>query len=117
MASELIKHGGDIHPIAENVFYNYELKTLKLWGKVLANLHVTPDGAAIVGVSREDYESLGAERKDLEGVIDYINSLEEARYSVLLSEDEKGNVKASLRTRKPDVDVQALAQKFGGGDT
>jgi phosphoesterase RecJ-like protein len=58
---------------------------------------------------------LGAKREDLNGVIDYINSMPEAKYSVLLSEDEKGNVKASLRTRKSDVDVKSLAEKFGGG--
>ena len=33
----------------------------------------------------------------------------------MLSEDGKGNVKASLRTRKDDVDVKALAEQYGGG--
>lgn len=114
-ASQLIKLGGNVSQIARNVFQNYELKTFKLWGKVLQNLHVTSDGAAIVGVEKKDYKSIGASRSDLEGVIDYINSMPEAKYSVLLSEDEKGNVKASLRTRNEDVDVKALAEKFGGG--
>ncbi len=115
VASRLIKLGANINIIAKNVFRSYELKTLKLWGKVLENLYVTPDGAAIVGISRKEYESMGCKREDLGGVIDFINSMPEAKYSVLLSEDEKGNVKASLRTRKPDVDVKALAEKFGGG--
>lgn len=114
VASELVKRGGNISQIARNVFHNYDLKTLKLWGKALQNLHVSADGAAIVGIEK-DYESIGASRSDLEGVIDFINSMPEAKYSVLLSEDEKGNVKASLRTRKKDVDVKALAEKFGGG--
>lgn len=114
-ASELVKYGGNVQAIAKNIFHAHEFKKLKLWGKVLQDLYVTKDGAAIVGVPRKEYEALGAKREDLSGVIDYINSMEEARYSVLLSEDEKGNVKASLRTRKPDVDVKALAEKFGGG--
>ncbi|MCF7917910.1 bifunctional oligoribonuclease/PAP phosphatase NrnA [Candidatus Gracilibacteria bacterium] len=114
-AGELVKLGGNIQVIAKNIFHAHEFKKLKLWGKVLQDLYVTKDGAAIVGVPRKEYESLGAKREDLSGVIDYINSMDEARYSVLLSEDEKGNVKASLRTRKPDVDVKALAEKFGGG--
>lgn len=115
IASELVKLGANISQIARNVFQNYELKTLKLWGKALQNLNVSADGAAIVGIEKKDYESIGASRSDLEGVIDYINSMPEARYSVLLSEDETGNVKASLRTRKKDVDVKALAEQFGGG--
>ena len=114
-AGELVKLGANIAQISKNIFRANEYKMLKLWGKVLHNLYVTPDGAAIVGVNKKDYENLGAKREDLAGVIDYINSMPEAKYSVLLSEDEKGNVKASLRTRKPDVDVKALAEKFSGG--
>ncbi len=115
VGSELLRLGANLTQIAKNVFRSYDVKTLKLWGKVLENLHVTKDRAAIVGIKKKDYESVGATRTDLEGVIDYVNSLPEADYSVLLSEDEKGNVKASLRTRKEDVDVKALAEKFGGG--
>lgn len=114
-AAELVKMGGNIAKISRNIFHHYEFKTLKLWAKVLQDLYLTPEGAAIVGVSRKDFESIGASREDLGGIIDFINAMPEAEYSVLLSEDEKGNVKASLRTRKPNVDVKALAEKFGGG--
>lgn len=114
-ASELVKLGANYRKIAREVFQKYDFCTLKLWGKVLQNLHVTKDGAAIVGVEEEDYQSLGCKREDLGGAIDFINSMPEAKYSVLLSEDGKGNVKASLRTRDDSVDVKALAEKFGGG--
>ncbi len=114
-ASELIRLGANPQAIAQNIFHKYEFRTLKLWGKVLQNLHVTKEGAAIVGVEKKDYEALGCDRSDLAGVIDFINSMPEAQYSVMLSEDDKGNVKASLRTRKDDVDVKALAEQFGGG--
>jgi phosphoesterase RecJ-like protein len=115
IAGALRQAGADIQKIDREVFRTYKPETLKLWGEVLGNLHLTEDGAVIVGVKKQNYQHLGSRREDLEGVIDYINSIPEARYSVLLSEDEHGNVKASLRTRKPDVDVQALAAKFGGG--
>ena len=114
-AAELIKLGASPQHVAQNVFHKYDFNTLKLWGKVLQNLHVTADGAAVVGVEEKDYESLGCTRQDLAGVIDFINAMPEARYSVMLSEDGKGNVKASLRTRKDDVDVKALAEQYGGG--
>jgi len=114
-AAELIKLGASPQYVAQNVFHKYSFNTLKLWGKVLQNLHVTADGAAVVGVEEKDYENLGCTREDLAGVIDFINAMPEARYSVMLSEDGKGNVKASLRTRKDDVDVKALAEQYGGG--
>jgi len=114
-SSELVKLGASYRRIAREVFQKYDFCTLKLWGKVLQNLHVTKDGAAIVGVEEEDYQSLGCKREDLGGVIDFVNAMPEAKYSVLLSEDGRGNVKASLRTRDDSVDVKALAEKFGGG--
>jgi phosphoesterase RecJ-like protein len=114
-ASELIRLGGNLAKISKNIFRKYEFRTLKLWAKVLKNLHVTADGAAIVGVEKSDYEDLGATREDLVGIIDFINSMPEAQYSVLLSETADGAVKASLRTRKPNVNMRALAEKFGGG--
>ena len=114
-AATLIRNGGNVSKIAKHVFHNNEFRKFKLWGKVLRNLHVTEDGAAIIGAHVNDYKALGATRSDLNGIIDWVSSMPEAQYSVLLSEDEKGNVKASLRTRKPNVDVKALAEKFGGG--
>ena len=111
----LVKAGADIHQISRNFFHQYRPEVLHLWGQVLSSLHITTDGAAIVGIKKSDYENLGLKRSDLNGVVDYLNSLTGVQYSILLSEDEKGNVKASLRTRRPDVDVKALAEKFGGG--
>lgn len=114
-AAKLVRAGGNVAKIAKRVFHNNEFRTFKLWGRVLKNLHLTDDGAAVIGVHQQDYESLGASRQDLNGIIDWVSSMPEARYSALLSEDGKGNVKASLRTRKNDVDVKALAEEFGGG--
>ncbi len=114
-AATLIRAGGNVAKIAKHVFHSNEFRKFKLWGKVLKNLHLTEDGAAIIGAHVNDYKKLGATRGDLNGVIDWVSSMPEAQYSVLLSEDEKENVKASLRTRKSDVDVKALAEKFGGG--
>lgn len=114
-AATLIRSGGNVSKIAKYVFRSNEFRKFKLWGKVLKNLHLTDDGAAIIGAHVNDYQHLGATRGDLNGIIDWVSSMPEAQYSVLLSEDEKGNVKASLRTRKSNVDVKALAEKFGGG--
>ena len=114
-AGDLIKYGANTKKIASEVFKKYDFKTLKLWSKVLKDLYVTKDEAAIVGVHRNDYESIGCTRNDVAGVIDYVNSIEGIKYSVMLSEDEKGNVKASLRTRDDDMDVKEIAEKFGGG--
>ncbi len=115
IAGDLLEKGANMARISKQVFRTYDLPTLKLWGRILQNVSITPEGAAIVGISREEYESLGLKRDDISGVIDYINALDEVEYVVMLSEDEKGNVKGSLRTRKDHVDLKALAEQFGGG--
>ena len=94
-ATQLIRAGANHNAISQHIFGNIPESTLRLWGKVLLNLHITADGAAVVGVKQSDYEQLGASRQDLSGVMDYLNSLPQAKYSVLLSEDNQGNVKAS----------------------
>lgn len=114
-AADLVENGGSISQIAQNVFCSHDFRKLKLWGKVIQNLHITDEGVAIVGVKKHEYEDLGTTRNDLAGVVDLINSMPEVQYSVILSEDEKGNVKGSLRTRKENMDVRAIAEKFGGG--
>ena len=49
------------------------------------------------------------------GVIDLLNAVPDTKFSVLLAEDGKGNIKGSFRTRRDDIDLSALAANFNGG--
>jgi phosphoesterase RecJ-like protein len=44
----------------------------------------------------------------------FIN-IPEAKFSVLLTEDRKGNVKGSFRTQRSDINLSKIAGVFGGG--
>jgi len=48
------------------------------------------------------------------GVVDYVNSVPNSQYSVILTE-RAGKVKGSLRTLHDEVDVAEIASEFGGG--
>jgi phosphoesterase RecJ-like protein len=98
----------------KNVYRTVKVSTLKLWGRVLEKIALVEDGGAISAVTAEDFRATGADFSDLTGAIDYVNSIPGMKFSMILSEREN-KVKGSLRTLRDDVDVAAMAQKFGGG--
>jgi len=115
IASELMNYGGRIVDVSKNLFNTTPVSTLKLWGKVLENLKINKDGVAMSVVTQQDFDECGAEHDELSGAIDFINCIPETKFTVLLHEDEKGNVKGSFRTRNDEVDLEEIAAKFGGG--
>lgn len=116
IASELLKLGGKFKQIAENNFKKTPVKKLKLMGEVLRNVQYDEQEKKIIGgVTNQTFEKYDATSEDLSGVVDFITSIPEAKYTVLYTEDDKGGVKASLRTRHDDVNVAKIAEEFGGG--
>lgn len=96
------------------VFRSAKISTLKLWGRVLEKISVTPEGGVISAVTEGDFRATGADYAELTGAIDYVNAVPGMRFSLVLSERD-GKVKGSLRTLRDDVDVSAMASKFSGG--
>jgi len=113
MAADLVERGADMAGIVKNLFKTREVATLKLWGDVLQRTEVNDDNVVVSVVSENDLRNHDAE--ELSGIVDYLNMVDESKYSVLIYEDRKGHIKGSLRTRKEDVDVSRIAAVFGGG--
>jgi len=114
-SSELIAMGADFKSISKQNFQTTSISKLKLMGEVLCNVEANPDGRTVAGVSNALLEKYHADSNDLSGVVDFINSIPNTKYTVLYTEDNKGNVKASLRTQQDNVNVAEIASKFGGG--
>lgn len=112
--ARLLRSGARQQQIVTAVFRSAKLSTLKLWGRVLEKISITPEGGAISAVTQGDFRATGANYSELTGAIDYINAVPGMRFSLLLSERD-GVVKGSLRTLRDDVDVSAMAGKFSGG--
>lgn len=113
--AELIRLGASTHNFVQPLYKTMDFGKLKLIGLVLERATLYPDGMLLSAVRQADLEACNATRDDLEGVVDYLFYAPEAKFGMLLTEDEKGNVKGSLRTQCPDVDVSKIAQTFGGG--
>lgn len=117
IAAQLMRRGARMPVITKNLFRVKPLLALKLWGRVLDRVIVDKSSQLAYSVVRQsDFQELGATPQDLEGVVDLINSVSEASFSMLLSEDGDNIVKGSLRSEEfKKVDVSKIAQLFGGG--
>ena len=115
IAADLTRKGGKVYPISQHMFKTATPASLKLWGKALEHLSVTPQGAAVSVLTAQDFEDSGATPDDSGGVIDLLNAVPGIRYSLLLTEDRKGSIKGSFRTQRDDIDLSAMAGTFGGG--
>lgn len=115
IAADLVKKGGKVFNISRSMFKLTPVSSLRLWGRVLENIKITPEGGAVSVLTEKDFEECGADNEESGGVIDLLNSVPDMKFSLLLCEDGKGNVKGSFRTQRDDIDLSALAGAFGGG--
>ena len=114
-AGLLSKIGADYNKIQQNNFKKTSLKKLKLMGEILSSIEIDENGVVQSGVRKLTLEKYNADSDDLTGVADLICSIPNTEYSVLFTETEDGLVKASLRTRREDVNVAKVAESYGGG--
>ncbi len=116
VASELQSLGAD-RQLVMNVLYRQRTpEQLKIWGMILERAQKTDEGVIVSGATSADIAQSGAKPDEISGVVDYLNSVQGAKFSVLLSQDPtKGIVKGSTRTRREDVDLSAFCKQLGGG--
>lgn len=114
-AGKLLELGAKKDPIINNLFKKQTMEKLHLLGKILTNTRLTDKLVAFSAVKQEDMASCGGDHHDVSGAIDMLNSVKGNRFAALLSEDDEGNVRGSLRTKNDDVNMSEIAGTLGGG--
>jgi phosphoesterase RecJ-like protein len=114
IAGRLLAKGANLGSISKEIFNTTKVSTMRLWGRVLRNITKTADGVTMSVVTKKDFSDTGADYSEMSGVVDYVNSVPNSEYSVILTERE-GKVKGSLRTLREEVDVAEIAAGYGGG--
>ncbi|MDQ3630495.1 MAG: DHH family phosphoesterase [Actinomycetota bacterium] len=120
MAAELIEAGVDVHAIYRRLYEGMPYSKLELLSRGLANVQRFDDGRlTIAQLGRADFEAVGADESDSEGVIDHLRSVQGTKVAALARElldtDKAGRWKVSLRATDGHVDVSAIARAGGGG--
>ncbi|WP_051489106.1 DHH family phosphoesterase [Peptoclostridium acidaminophilum] len=114
MACEIMKIGIDKDSIVKNLFQSNSYSRMKLLGDALETLSLHGDSIASIELTQEMFQRHGVDSNSTEGIIDYARDIENVEIAVLFKEKSKDDIKVSLRS-KEYADVNAIAQKFGGG--
>jgi len=116
-AAELMRKGSRIDKIAKNIFNGKNVPAIKLWGKALSRIQTDQNTKMAVSyISKDDIKECGAKEEDASGLISIINTVSEAKFSLLLTESENKKIKGSLRSEDyHGIDVSEIARSLGGG--
>lgn len=115
ISAEMMKYDADFNSIVRHLYKTHSIPKLKLWGTALSNAYINEEGVLKSGINQNDYIKTQSTPEDTSGVIDYLNMVPNQKYTMFISEDGKGKVKGSLRSKDMTIDVSKIAATFGGG--
>lgn len=115
IASELIKLGVKIHQIFNFVVRNKTIGGLRLWGEILSRLKINKElSVAYTYIKEDDFKRYQVSESELDGLANFLNAIVDVSATALFRL-ERGQVRASWRTKRDDVDLSAFCSLFGGG--
>ncbi|MDX2115419.1 MAG: DHH family phosphoesterase [Planctomycetota bacterium] len=121
LAADLVDAGVDHNRLYRRIEQADTISRLRIIERALASLELIDDGrAAVMSISLRDVAETGASQDEVGGLTDLPQTLASVRVVAVLNELEGGITKASFRSKAaepgaPVIDVNALAQTFGGG--
>lgn len=114
VAAVLRECGADICDIGYQMFTKQTKARALLYSRVIGGMRFAlDDKLAFLTVTQKDFEETGTDKSQTEGFVDFPLSIDGVEVSIALMEVKKNQYKASLRSRS--VNVNAVADKFGGG--
>lgn len=116
VAAQLVAAGARQQEIVQHIYKTKPLSTLKLWGKILANIREDREHRFIWSTaSASDFSAFGATESETAGVIDeLLKTVPNIDFALLLSEKQLA-LNGSLRGVNKEVSVSKIAELFGGG--
>ena len=117
MASDLLNKGANLSKIIKSTYREKPLSDWKLMGRALNNLkYIKKYGMAYAFLSSRDLKELNIDKEKDSGISNYlILSLKAAKIVLTLIEEDPGLIKGSLRTRDASINLNKIAEVFGGG--
>ncbi|MBI4363495.1 MAG: bifunctional oligoribonuclease/PAP phosphatase NrnA [Candidatus Doudnabacteria bacterium] len=115
-AAALMKKGARIEKIASSTMTKHKPAAVRAWAKGLENTRFDPEKQMVFSaLSENDLEEIGATPDDMEGFVEMLNNIPQAKFALFLRQ-EGDVVKGSLRSEPhKGVDVSKIARTLGGG--
>lgn len=115
IAGVLLEKGVSSSRVIDGTFFEKSFLQTQLLGRCLTDSTLYLDGKVIASiVPLELKKQFGAVSSDFDGVIDNLRVTRGVEVAVLITEEEEGKCKVSMRSNH-DVNVSTIAQGFGGG--
>jgi len=114
IASKLLRHNVPFNTIFEELMYKRSLLEMTAFKYALTNLVIVDDlKLGYTHINLAEREEGGINSTDVEGVSELIMRTREVEISIFAFERKDGMTKISLRSK--ELDVNKIAQHFGGG--
>jgi bifunctional oligoribonuclease and PAP phosphatase NrnA len=115
MGAEMLDTGFAAYEVTRQVYEEHPLNRLLLERLVLERAEILLEGKLVLStLYADDFERLGAETSDAENMVDRLRDSRGVAAGVLMTRMSDDMVRVSFRS-KDEVDVSAIAAKFGGG--
>lgn len=115
IASELAGRGAKTFQIASAIYERQNWNGLKILGRVISEAELHAGGKVAVGVLTPALiQELGGEQQEIPQIVDVLRSIDGVDVGILFRPINVDEVKVNFRS-KHQVNVQAIAKKFGGG--
>ncbi len=115
LARELSSYDLPIAELTRQLFEEHSFRYLKMVGACLARAELDRDLRFVATwVTNFDLEGFDVDVSETEGLIDLVRRTAEADVACVCKETPEG-VRVSLRSTAEEIDVGAIAMRFGGG--
>jgi bifunctional oligoribonuclease and PAP phosphatase NrnA len=116
ICGEMTALGADPFKVGKHIYRTYSLARIRLLGIVLDSIEMFHDGkVSLMTLTRDMIQKAGAGPGDMDGLIDYARGIQGVKAAVLIKEMGDGPRRHVSMRSDGDVDVAALASRFGGG--
>jgi len=113
IASTLIEREADREAIIQNLYAKKKLSLLKLWGRALARIKKDNEFVWTI-LSKEDFEKSGAEKEELEEVLEELgDQLSDFSILLILAELEIKKITGLIKAGK-GINLEKLIKSFSG---
>jgi bifunctional oligoribonuclease and PAP phosphatase NrnA len=116
IAGELIRSGANAAGIADKLYESYPKRRVQLLGQLLPQAAFDlDDKIASMALTNETKQRLKIQPDDIDGLIDYVRSVDTVVVAVFFEELADGKIRLSMRSKDDRVDVNKICGEFGGG--
>ena len=113
-AAECLDEGADISTVTYEAYKKQSKARAQLYAAVISRLRfLLEDRLAIALVTQDMLQKYALKMDATEGIVDFALAIDDVEVSVCLLEMKRGQYKASLRSKK--VNVNEVAGVYGGG--